>query len=150
PIYGRALELFAYELLYRDDYVERAVVRSEDRSTAEVFLNTFQSMGLEQLLGNSRAFVNMTRTFIVKEYCTALPKERVVLEVLENVEPDEEVVRSLAALSAGGYSIALDDFVYSEEKRPLLEVADYVKVDFRALSTDEIFQQIPVLKAHHL
>jgi EAL and modified HD-GYP domain-containing signal transduction protein len=146
PIYGRSVNLFAYELLYRHDLVEQAVFTNGDRATAEVVLNTFLDMGLEQLVGNSLAFLNITRTFILEDYCTALPTHRIVLEILEDVEPDEAVIRSLKELSAAGYALALDDFRYSEQKRPLLELADYVKLDFRMFTPEEIAQQVPLLK----
>src|SRR5262249_28720558 len=72
--------------------------------------------------------------------------ERVVLEISHDVEPDEAVIGSLNELSQSGYSIALDDFDFSEQKRPMLDVANYVKLDFERFSREEISKQFSILK----
>jgi EAL and modified HD-GYP domain-containing signal transduction protein len=34
-------------------------------------------------------------------------------------------------LKQGGYKIALDDFIYRQEMEPLIQLADYIKIDFK-------------------
>jgi EAL and modified HD-GYP domain-containing signal transduction protein len=55
--------------------------------------------------------------------------EQTVLELLEDVEPTAAVVAGVQRLKARGFRIALDDFSYRPEYHPLLELADFVKVD---------------------
>jgi EAL and modified HD-GYP domain-containing signal transduction protein len=57
-----------------------------------------------------------------------------VVELLETVEPDEEVIAVCRKLKELGYLLALDDFVFDQTMRPLIDLADIIKVDF--LSTD--------------
>jgi len=59
-----------------------------------------------------------------------LPSQSVVVEILENIEPDEEVVKICTKLKKSGYIIALDDFVFSDKFQHLIELADIIKVDF--------------------
>jgi len=59
-----------------------------------------------------------------------LPQDRVVAEILETVAPDEETIAACRHLKDLGYRLALDDFVDSPGMAPLVEIADYVKVDF--------------------
>ena len=40
--------------------------------------------GVEHLTQGRRAFLNCTREFLVRDYPALLPKDRVVIEVLEN------------------------------------------------------------------
>ena len=54
-----------------------------------------------------------------------------MLELLETVRPDKEVVNACRRLKRIGYGIALDDFQFSKKMEPLVELADYVKIDFR-------------------
>ena len=61
---------------------------------------------------------------------TVLPKS-VVLEVLETVEPDEEVIAACKSLKEMGYQIALDDFCIRTGMENMVGLADFVKVDFR-------------------
>jgi len=59
-----------------------------------------------------------------------------VLEVLESIEPTAALAHACRRLKAEGYRIALDDFLYTPAFDPLLHIADYVKIDFRALGPE--------------
>jgi c-di-GMP phosphodiesterase len=146
PIYNRSNDVFAYELLYTNDVLQNNLARL-DKATADRFFSTFLEVGLEPLVGDNLAFININRMFIEHDYCKALPKERVVLELTPDVEPTESTLNSLRALTEAGYTLALDDFEFSEGKRPLLDVTTYVGIDFERLTRDEISRQLPVLKA---
>ena len=146
PIYGRKLELYAYELLYRGGDVNFADFTEGDRATSQVLLNTFTEFGLERVVGRHLAFVNLTRGFIIGEYPLPVPRDRVVLEVLEDVPADDEVLQGLHALRRQGFRIALDDFVYCEENEPFLPLADIVKVDVLGLGDREIRDKADLLR----
>lgn len=146
PIYGRRLELFAYELLYRGADVDFADFAEGDRATSQVLLNTFTEFGLERVVGSHVAFVNLTRGFVTGEYPLPVPRDRVVLEILEDIEPDEEVLRGIETLRSQGFTVALDDFLYEERLRPLVELADIVKVDVLDVDDDEIRRRAEALR----
>jgi EAL and modified HD-GYP domain-containing signal transduction protein len=73
--------------------------------------------------------MNFTREFLTGVYPLPECPKRLVLEVLEDIEPDEELVSGLRQLRAEGYKIALDDFVYHPGLEPLLDLASIVKVE---------------------
>ncbi len=146
PIYSRRLELYAYELLYRGGDVDTAVFSEGDSATSQVLLNTFTEFGVDRVVGNHLAFINLTRGFIIGEYPLPVPRTQVVLEVLEDVEPDDEVLEGLKDLRRRGFRIALDDFVYREGYERLLELADIVKVDVQGLDGDQIRERYDFLK----
>ncbi len=146
PIYGRRLELFAYELLYRGADVDYADFTEGDRATSQVLLNAFTEFGIDRVVGGHLAFVNLTRGFIIGEYPLPVPRTQVVLEVLEDVEPDDEVLAGLRDLRRRGFRIALDDFAYRPEFEPMLELADIVKLDVLGLEDDEIRERYELLK----
>jgi EAL and modified HD-GYP domain-containing signal transduction protein len=148
PIYTRRLELYAYELLYRGGDVDFADFTEGDRATSQVLLNTFTEFGIERVVGGHLAFVNLTRGFIIGEYPLPVPRTQVVLEVLEDVEPDEEVIAGLKELRRKGFRVALDDFVYREEFEPMLALADIVKVDVLGMSEDEIRAHYSMLRPY--
>jgi EAL and modified HD-GYP domain-containing signal transduction protein len=58
----------------------------------------------------------------------------VVLEILETVTPDAELIGACKKLKKLGFRLALDDFIPHESKRALVDMADFIKVDFRASS----------------
>ncbi len=148
PIYGRSIDVFAYELLFRNNEVNHASFTDGDAATAQVMLNTFVEIGLDQIVDDHLAFINLTRDFVLGNYCVALPKDRVVLEVLENMGVDQELIDALKRLSQLGYRIALDDFVYHETLTPLVELADIIKVDVLELGRDTVAEHVKILRQY--
>ena len=144
PIFDPQGEVVAYELLYRGGPEEHAGQRGA-RATAQVLINTFGTFGIERVTGGKRAFINLTRSLLVSEYATLLPADQVVLEVLEDVEPDEAVVAACRSLARQGYTVALDDFVFEPRFVPLLEVARIVKVDLTLIPAADLEAQLALL-----
>src|SRR3989449_90769 len=146
PIYRTDMAVFGYELLFRDSEINRASFSDGDQATAEVILNTFMEIGLQEVVGQRLAFINFGRNLIMANYCESLPSERVVIELLESVEPDDAVVKRLAQLKSAGYHIALDDFICADPFYRLLESAHFVKLDVLACDQEMIERSVATLK----
>ena len=58
-----------------------------------------------------------------------MPPHRIVLELLEDISPDDEVLSAVRRMKEIGFTIALDDYVYRRELDDLVGLADIVKVD---------------------
>lgn len=139
------LEVVGYELLYRSsrDVSPRDV--DGDAATASVAINALVEIGLDRLVGDKRAFVNLTRNFIVGGHWRNLPPDRVYLEILESVPPDDDVMAALRSAKEMGYLLALDDVVYSPRVEPFLPLVDVVKVEVPALDRDGLARHIDLL-----
>ncbi|MAE71667.1 MAG: signal transduction protein [Gemmatimonadetes bacterium] len=146
PIFDRSQTVRAYELLFRSGERNSAGAVDGNRATADVLANTFTTIGLDQMAGHHPAFVNCTRELILGGTLMALPKQRIVLEILEDVHPDDELVAEVARLAEAGFMVALDDFVFSPAWTPLLRIAKIVKIDVLALSRAEINRQRRLLR----
>jgi c-di-GMP-related signal transduction protein len=88
------------------------------------------------------AFVNCTQRMLVEGYLALLPAGQTVVEIEENVVPDEASVEACQRLKKSNYQIALDNFVPSDPREPLLAYADFVKIDIRKVSFSESAQLI--------
>ena len=60
-----------------------------------------------------------------------------VLEILETIEPTPDLVDACRRLKGAGFRLALDDFTWRPGMEPLVELADYIKVDFILTGADE-------------
>ena len=94
-------------------------------------------IGLDNALCGKKAFINLGRGLLVDGFSLMLPKESTVIEVLENVEPDSEMLAACERLRRQGYPIALDDFVGTPNNEPLAALANLIKVDFRRTPSAE-------------
>lgn len=137
PIFDRNQNVYAYELLYRDGTENAYTANDANMASSNVILNSFGLVGLENLTGGKKAFINFTSELILKGVATLFPKNQLVIELLENILPEKAIVDSCKAMKKKGYLIALDDFVFVEDYRPLVELADIIKVDFMATSPEE-------------
>ena len=133
PIFNRRKSIVAYELLHRESPEACAYTAQDgDYATSCVITSAFLSYGLDVLADDTMAYINFTACLLVQGVPMLLPREQVVVEILETVEPTEEVLTACRALKAAGYTLALDDYVLQPGYDALVELADVIKVDFRA------------------
>lgn len=148
PIYCPDRSVHGFELLFRASAdADRASMRADEATTA-VILASVLEFGLERLTAPHPAFLNITRAFAVGELPLPFPTQGVVLELLEDVPVDAEVERGVRRLSEQGFSIALDDFEWDQDRLGLLPVADYVKIDIEGKSASELCATTARLSEH--
>ena len=94
------------------------MVDDGELATARVALSAPTEIGLVRVVGSQRAWINVTREFLVEGLVHSLPPERVVLELLEEQLIDERLLEQLGKLRAAGYVLALDDFRLTPEYVP--------------------------------
>lgn len=134
PILDRDGKIFAYELLFRDSPTsDTAIIASDVLATAQVLENVLNNIGIQRLIGNNKAFVNCSRNMLLDNLFGLLNPKYFVLEVLEDVEVDDAVVKAIQRYKSLGFEIALDDFIFNDEFiqrfKPLFPYVSYVKMD---------------------
>ncbi len=148
PILDRNLKLFAYELLFRVSGTNSAPTDLDSVSaTAQVLTNAME-IGLERLSRGHLTFINLPREFLLDPALLPVDPIRVMLEILEDVTPDEEVVAGVRSLRENGFKIALDDVVDAQVYEAFLPFVDTVKIDVRDMPREDWGAQISRVKAH--
>jgi len=146
PICTSDQRTYGYELLWRNALGNPDVISNPDAATAQVVIGSFMEIGLDRLIGRSKAFVNVTRDFILENYCHSLPKDRIVFEILEDIDPDEKFMKAIVKLTRKGYSFALDDYTFEERRAPLLPYCKFIKVDVRRVDRLTVVSHIESLR----
>jgi c-di-GMP-related signal transduction protein len=151
PIFRNNKKIHGYEVLFRDG-ISNFFPKDVDgrRASSTVLSNTFLSIGLEELTGGPPAFVNFPKELILNRIPLMFPPKSLVIEILEEVEPSEEVVEACRNFVAKGYVIALDDFIYSAGYSKLLSLSKIVKLDFRALPPEQLKSTVKKLAPYGL
>lgn len=149
PIFDRNMNLYGYELLYRKSINNYYEGIDDKQATAELINNAFLVIQLNDLTDGTKAFINFSEELLVKEIPLLLPKEGIVVEVLEWVKPTANVIQACKNLKENGYILALDDFVFDGEYPPLVEIADIIKVEYPAVDPDKQRQMIKQYKRQY-
>jgi len=137
PIFDEKLGVAAYELLFRNSEINSADPSNEDQATSQVLLSAFSENDISQLTGMVPGFVNFTKNLLLSDI--PFDRKQLVIEVLEDITDSEEIINALSQLKDEGYTIALDDFIYSVEKSELIKLCDIIKVDLRAYENKNAF-----------
>jgi len=131
PIFDRNMSVYAYELLYRSEDGIYDPQKDGDAQTGEVIFNTLVCMGIDEMLGGKKAFVNFTKDTIMNDLPRLFSTEVLVVELLEDIVPDPDFLKQCVDLKESGYDLALDDFVSSYEYEDMVEMVQIIKVDFK-------------------
>ncbi|MBU0961207.1 MAG: HDOD domain-containing protein [Proteobacteria bacterium] len=138
PIFDRKLDIYGYELLFRADPTNIFPEIDGDSATAKILSSTFFTVGIEEVTGGKKAFVNFTEELLLQGTAHMFSAKTVVIELLENISPSPAVIEAMQELRRQHYDLALDDFSWREEFVPLLQEATIIKVDFQQSSEEEI------------
>lgn len=137
-IFDRQRNMHGYELLYRSNTSSNAFDGTEaDDATMQVLSNMLLSIGQESLLSGKKAFVNFDHRLLAAGMHKSLPRESIVVEILETVEPTPDLIALCQGIARDGYTLALDDFTDDIPFEPLTRIAGVIKVDMRLTSRAE-------------
>jgi c-di-GMP-related signal transduction protein len=96
------MKVFGYELLFRCG--QENFFKPQKEASSSVIADAVTLFDLQSLTGNAKAFIKVDQAALLRG------AQRIVVEILENVQPTPEVLEACTALQRDGYILALDDF----------------------------------------
>jgi EAL and modified HD-GYP domain-containing signal transduction protein len=143
PILDRNQALFGYELLFRNAPVGPANVTNELTATAAVIAHASQ-LGMEKTIGDALGFVNVDASVLMTDIFSFLPREKVVLEIVDTMQATPQILTRMQELVGHGFSFALDDVTGDTGKvAELLPMVEYVKMDMRNIPLSTLIKLAP-------
>lgn len=144
PILDRQGKLLAFELLFRSASKVMPGVINDVQATAQVLANTLGDMGIASVLGPHKGFINVDEEFLYSGMIELLPRQQVVIELLETITINDMAIARCHELKKKGFTLALDDIVRMDKTiAPLLGMVDIVKLDLLQIAAS----QLPMLVA---
>lgn len=148
PIFTKAKTISAYELLFRTGKTNIFPGIDGDTATTSILSSSFFTIGIEKIAAGKMAFINFTEDLLLKGTPQLFPQEKLVVEILEDVRPSPEIVKTCRQLKELGYQLALDDFVYSKNFDELLDLSDIIKIDFRNTPHEKLEKMVGALQKY--
>lgn len=139
PILDKKQNVVAYELLFRSDQQNKAVVADNSTATAKVITETYGQLGIENVIGKRRGFIKVDAPLLMHDSILLLPKKHVVLEILRSVEITEAITLRCAFLKQKGYQLALSYVDQSNSHFDhILSLVNIVKINVNDLTTEHL------------
>lgn len=133
-IYNKNLEIIGYELLYRNsnnNFYPASV--DEDIATYDLINIAALQSPLSNKVDNQYAFINFTENCILgnayEKFNSNDIKNHIVIELLETINITPNIIEKIKDIKSKGFTLALDDFIYSEEYNNILPYIDIIKID---------------------
>jgi len=147
PILGRDQHLVAFELLFRAAGEDDDAKLTDGAAATAAVISHASQLGMEQVVGEQLAFVNVDDVVLMSDFVRFLPAHKVILEILETVEPTEQLLARVAELKELGFKFAVDDVVeHSAELDKLVALVDVIKVDVKGVKPEALARLAESLK----
>jgi c-di-GMP-related signal transduction protein len=148
PILNKAQQIVGFELLFRSaESLDSASFKDTHVASASVILNALTDFGFQEVLGRHKGFFNVTYEMLMSDAVELLPKEQVVIELLETILVDHEVVERCSQLKELGFKLALDDHVFNPDFKTIYHLVDIVKLDILEIAPRELAGVVEKLRA---
>ncbi|MCB1986490.1 MAG: HDOD domain-containing protein [Burkholderiales bacterium] len=147
PILDSKQKIVAFELLFRSNQQNEVNVTDNLAASANVIIDTYGQLGIENVMGNRRAFIKVDGKFLLGDAVFLLPKKHIVFEILRNVEINNDIMQRCSELKQKGYQIALSNVTHLDEQFDrLLPLVNVVKVNVSVLDDNELSSLTKKLK----
>ncbi|WP_051326551.1 EAL and HDOD domain-containing protein [Aliagarivorans taiwanensis] len=147
-VFNRKQSVVAYELLFRNG-PENVFPKGVDphHATSRMVLQTQLNEGINAVTQGKRALINFTEKSLLSGLPQLLPPDQVVIEILEDTQPTDEVYETCQSLFHRGYKLALDDFSFAPEWQRFFKFISLIKVDIQKTPMDQMGSWFDKVKA---
>ena len=150
PIYGAAMTVIGYELLYDGGVGARELASGAAEATLRVVADAALEIGLDRLAGGLPVYIHYPRELLTAPEPLSLHPERVIIQVIEELPGDAQLIEALKRLRARGHRLALDQFAPQLNDTALLDLVDIVKIDVAHYPSEDLARWAPALVRHGL
>lgn len=146
PILDRTQSLTGFELALRS--TQATGTSGMNSRAAESLLGyAFGELGADSVLGRHNGAINLTPELLMSDTVACLPKERVMINLVEAAGMTPAIVERCRALKTQGYSLALDaSLLQRSEASVLLPLTKIIKVDAASASDDALQAMVRAFK----
>jgi c-di-GMP-related signal transduction protein len=132
PIFDSLSSVYGYELLFRSSADNRNQCSDPRLASRQTVNRALHFLGLQAVVGAKKAFVNFTAELLLEGMHALLPPNLCVIELPAAELAEPRAAEAFRKLRGAGFELAVDVDDKGLSGLPL-ELADYLKIDFRQL-----------------
>ncbi len=123
-------ESFGYEILYNDNSFSSG--HTDDASAANAIENFLSSMDSERFLDGKIAFLTFTPNLLEKGIPKMFKTNKLVIQIEDSLITNPLSQNLITKYKQSGYKTAVVDFEFAPRFFGILDIVDYIKVNFSA------------------
>lgn len=150
PIFDGDMNVVAYEVAFRCGEEGNTHLSNHNSPGSPAIINALTQVGMIKLAGDKSAYTSVPAGYLKGSTPVPFSHKKVTLEILEHIEITDEIVEGVRRLVLSGYTIAVDDHVYSQHLRRLLGLAKVIKIDVRTLDAEGLQKLAGQLRPHRV
>lgn len=118
-----------YEIMYADDQVE--MWQADDTAAANAVEDFLSTMDSDNFIGGKTAYITFTRNLLVKNIPKMFDTNKLVIQIEDTLITNPMSHSLITKFKQSGYKIAVIDFEFSPRYFGVLDIVDYIKVNFK-------------------
>lgn len=118
-----------YEILYSDE--NSSIMQDNDTTAANAIENFLSSMDSENFIGGKTAYMTFTRKLLAKNIPRLFDTNKLVIQIEDTLITNPMSHALVTKFKQAGYKVAVIDFEFSPRYFGVLDIVDYIKVNFR-------------------
>lgn len=123
------------------------IVYSGEEDGAEAVCGFLSSPDIEIYTGNKKLFVTFTEEMLVKNIPRGFDPDGLVIQLEDSLLANPRAHSLITRFRQSGYQTAVIDFEFSPKYFGIMDIVDYIKVDFRNYSDPSIEKTIRIAKS---
>lgn len=121
-------QTFGYEILYTDNQYK--IDYTDDATAANAIENFLSSMDSEKFLDGRTAFLTFTSNLLEKGIPKMFKTNKLVIQIEDSLITNPFSQNLITKYKQSGYKIAVVDFEFAPRFFGILDIVDYIKVNF--------------------
>lgn len=135
PIHDRNNNLFAYEVLYRENTDQISRPNTDDTTAANTIAGMLPLLWDTDFFEGQNACITFTEPLLKQDIPSIFGPEQLIMQISYEMLLDSQAMEMLREYKRAGYRIALMEFQFSPRYIKLLDEVDYIKLNMAVPST---------------
>lgn len=145
PIYNNRMGVYGYELLFRSSPNTTGDLKPTE-ATAQVLATTILNFGLDELVLNRKAVINVTRAFLDIMSDIQLPTGQVILDLPDNIAVDDGLIAKLEELKGMGFGISVGGLANLKDLQQVFPFASIFRIDVHQINISQLDALVKLLR----
>ncbi len=145
PVFDTNMDLWAYELLYRDrQLATNAVFVDKLQATLKVLAGL--PLCLDLTNEKHKVIINFPSKAVIEQMQTGYPAETTMVQLTDSTYSEEGLLDSVKKLKQNGYNFSFDNFENNNQHDSLCNLASYITIDLLGQGQEKIEKLVAVCK----